>query len=406
MHSFYSIGFFGIPNLGDELLAAMVVAGLRAEFPGCTLRLQTRDARLSRRYAGIEAEFVEGHAPWPEYLRHLPHHVRAVARSDLVVIGGGGLIGDRYGWTAIPRYAIDACWAVLLGKPYVFVGLGVPGIRRRWLRPLTRFLCRHAAAACCRDPASAARLKALGGRDDVAVAPDLGNLVRMRFSSLPEPRGYALMNFREKPPLNESRLAELCGELVERCGELVLLVAEASDVGYYERIVAGWPARWQAATRIVNPLSLDEAIRWICEARVVAAERLHVNLLAAHAGRPLLTLDYEEKVGKFVASLGGGSLVCMLDEMGADWARRLVATDAPAWSSRLDELAREAQAGLVGTVRKGLNGRPYRARTRALALVHLLGIMLVTVACSVVVIVKRLLFGRRSRPHPALGSGG
>ena len=70
---------------------------------------------------------------------------------------------------------------------------------------------------------------------------------------------------------------------------------------------------------------------------------MHVNLLAAHAGRPLLTLDYEEKVGKFMAALEGGYLICGLDEMGVEPARKLMALQVVDQSGRLEELSSRAR---------------------------------------------------------------
>lgn len=394
MPIFYSIGFFGIPNIGDELLSAMVVEALEHEYPGCTTYLMTRSARISADYTGLHCHFVEGCAPEMKYLLNLPGHLRAVSRSDLILIGGGGLIADHYSWFSVIRYFIDVCWAILFSRPYVFVGVGVVGIRRRWLRPFVRFICRHARAVYCRDDKSAERFASFGGRTDVMVGPDLGNLAVERSIKPCETQAYALINFREKPPIEDHRIDELCRTLIEQAGEIVLLAAEQPEVDYYRRVVARWAEVEQAATRIVDPASLSEAIDWIRQARVVAAARLHVNVLAAHAQRPLLTLDYEEKVGKFMSALGEGYLSCGLDQIDAAQARRLMVLDGPNWSERLRALAEDTRRSFSDTVRIGLTGARYTLPTKVAALFHLLFALGLSMCWGMLVTVKRAFFGR------------
>ena len=394
MPTFYSIGFFGIPNIGDELLSAMVVEALEYEHPGCTMYLMTRSARVSADYTGLHCNYVEGYAPDINYLLNLPSHLRAVSRSDLILIGGGGLIADHYSWASVIRYFVDVCWGILLSRPYVFVGVGVVGIRRRWLRPFVRFICRHARAVYCRDDKSAERFAVLGGRTDVMVGPDLGNLAVERSIKPCETRAYALVNFREKPPIEDHRIDEFCRTLLEHTGEIVLLAAEQPDVDYYRRVVARWPTEEQTATHIVDPASLVEAIDWIRQARVVAAARLHVNVLAAHAQRPLLTLDYEEKVGKFMSTLGAGYLSCSLDQIDAEQARRLMVLDRPNWTECLRGLAETARRSFSDTIRSGLTGTRYTLSTKVAALFHLLFALSLSMCWGMLVTVKRAFFGR------------
>lgn len=89
--NFYNIGFFGGPNLGDELLCKCVADRLRETYPESTICVMTRNAKVSKRYTGAEVEYVKGYWPGPEYFLNLRQHLRAVANSSVVVIGGGGL---------------------------------------------------------------------------------------------------------------------------------------------------------------------------------------------------------------------------------------------------------------------------------------------------------------------------
>lgn len=173
LRSAYAVGFFGVPNLGDELLALCVTRRLRERWGARDVRVMVMSEEVARAYAGLrDVMLVEGFCPTPEYLRNICTHVSAIRRADVMTIGGGALIADAYTWTSILRYGVQAIWAVLLGKPYVFVGLGVSQIRRRWLRPIARFALKHAACVYVRDEKSAEQAERfIGSRQRIVVAP-------------------------------------------------------------------------------------------------------------------------------------------------------------------------------------------------------------------------------------------
>jgi len=392
--NFYSVGYFGAPNLGDELLCKCVVNRLREAHAANTVYIMTRSAEVSRRYTGLDGKYVEGYWPEPEYFQNLCGHLRAVSDSSLVVIGGGGLIADYYSWSSIPRYCIDALWAILAGRRYVFVGLGVREVSRWWLRQVARFVCTHAGALYCRDKGSAERLKELTRCNHIRTGPDLAYLAKIHAYEGSVDRDYALINVRERPPIDREKLSEFCRELLQGVGGLVLLSAEKPDTDYYKRVVDDWDAREQAATRIVEPKSLNESIEWIQAAKFVAAERLHVNILAVRTGRRLLSINYEDKVKQFIDMLSGEPLVCSLEELGAQQAKRLLASGIPRWSVSPGELEAWAKRIFDEIIRGGLAEHSCGLWVRFIAGAYLFALMGFGVLYSAAVLVKRAVFGR------------
>ena len=393
MPTFYSIGFFGAPNFGDELLCKTLVDHLVNTIDDADVRVMTRSSEVSSSYTGLETMLIEGWAPTPEYTRHLVQHLRAVWRSDLILIGGGGLISDHYTWHSAVRYFTDVCWAVLLQRRYAFVGLGVVGIKRWWLRPLVRFACRHAASIYVRDATSSTRMHELSGRTDIQIGPDLASLASLE--SPPEPTTpFALVNFREKPPINEAGLRDLIETLADRVGRVVLLPAQAADLRYYRHIVSGLPAHTQNLVHIEGMTSLGDAITHIAQAQVVVAERLHVNVVAAQKQKRLLVLEYEHKVTAYMESVGTGHLTCSLQDIGAEHALGLLSLDPPNRTSRLLSLQSEAGAALKAAVATGLSAKKHAAMTRVGATCHLGWLIPLIGTYGVLILIKRLLFGR------------
>jgi polysaccharide pyruvyl transferase WcaK-like protein len=370
-YSFYNIGFFGGENFGDELLCRSVINRLREVYLKSNIYVMTLDTEISRKNTAAEVEYIKGGWPGVDYYLNLGQHLHAVINSSVTLIGGGGLIADHYDWTCLPRHCIDVLWSILLGRRYVFVGLGVYKVRRWWLRRLAKFVCLNAITVYCRDADSAERIRKLTGREDIKVGPDLANMARGLLSHKSGQKNYALINIREKPAIEEQKVTELCRELLKNVDMLVLFSSERADTTYYNRLMANWDSEMQTATKVIEPQNLDEGIRWIQQARFVAAIRLHVNVVAVHAGKKLLTITYEEKVKQFIDILGDKSLVCSLEEVGADQARRLLASKPPDRSAKLAEFEKQAKEQFDKTIEMGLVPGRYKTGRRFIAAVYL-----------------------------------
>lgn len=394
MPTFYSIGFFGAPNIGDELLCQAVSDCLENCWPGCRLFVLTADPNISRRYTKTSAMFVEGFAPQPEYLQNFKDHRRAIREADLLIVGGGGLIADRYSWAGLIRYAVDASLGIFLGKNFVLVGLGATRVRRRWLRPVAGFLCREAASVFCRDEESAALVSVYGDRGDVIVAPDIGYVINQVASEMPESGQYALINIREFPSIEKEKLYALSKKLVAEIGDGVLLAAEPGEARYFRQVLESFPDDLRRKMRICEPSNLEEVFTVIRGARVVVAERLHVNLIAMLMNRPTLTIYYENKVRYLMESAGRGQFGINLSDIGEQAAERALTLETPDWSSRTVRESEAARRALCSTVEQGLRASPPRWGRRLVALAIFASIMMVTMIRTPLLLAKRSLFGR------------
>jgi len=360
---FYVIGYFGEPNFGDELLCWVELRRLRQYFKGECSFLSVNGER-SRQYTDPDGYAIEGFFPSLAYYIHLGAHIRAIYQSDLLVIGGGGLLGDHYAWTAVPRYAIDALWATVLGRRFVLVGLGVRDIKRRWIRHLSRWLLANAVRIYCRDGASAERATYILPGANVRVGPDLAHLVRLERRT-ERSRRYTILNLRKDPPLDRGRVVELALIMQERFGYVVLLAAERVDLGFYRELVRLIPAQYQESFEICWPRTLEEAIDVISLAGLVVAERLHVNLVAVHAGVPVVAVAYEDKVREVLREITapGATRVVTLEDVGPRIIDGVGARQGGEIDLRVAEERRRAAERFDEAVRGGLScGRPALSR--------------------------------------------
>lgn len=303
------MGFWGVPNFGDEWLFRAGQSFLRAAFPDCRLSALVGSARVERRL-GRHADglaLLDGFFPDPAFFKKLPAIVQAIRTADLMLIGGGGLINDTYTSFSIPRYVVPALLATALGTPVVWWGLGVVPPRRRVLRSLAMWSLRHAAALLTRDQASRAYLQENGIA--ASLSEDLSVLGPAARSTVEPERATVagrslVVNFRDdRQDLAAGRLAFLEAQL-DRFDRVVLVAAEPCDEPVHANLLDELIRRRPLVAIEVLPATAYTQIQeTLAAASQVVSERLHVSLFALASGVPTTVLSYERKVDEVVGRL-------------------------------------------------------------------------------------------------------
>lgn len=167
-------GAYGAGNLGDEAILAGILSTLRAELPDAHLLVLSHDVDGTKRMHGVDAA-----APIPagiRSLRTLRETREALSETELVCIGGGGLLYD-HGFVRGRGNAIRTWWVrtELLRKwgiPYAFLAVGAGPVRGRTSRILLRRMLEGARFVTARDSASAQLLAEVAPRVAIATIPD------------------------------------------------------------------------------------------------------------------------------------------------------------------------------------------------------------------------------------------
>ncbi|MCH2153460.1 MAG: hypothetical protein MK089_08995, partial [Phycisphaerales bacterium] len=148
------------------------------------------------------------------------------------------------------------------------------------------------------------------------------------------------------------------------------------------------------AVEIAEMGTLESAIGLIDGAQAVVAERLHVNVVAAQRQKPLLVMEYEDKVGAYMQSVGTGYLSCSLQDISSAHAESLLQLERPDWSNNLAGLRQQARDVLDRTLESALAAPRPGLGARAMAALHLMWLLpLITIRGSLILI-KRAIFGR------------
>jgi len=339
-------GAAGYGNLGDDAVLEGMLAQLRdtveAEFTVVGGPFLEAAARLN-----VRAIAQEDAAAWLD----------AIEASDLVLIGGGGLLYDS---TFIPalaellaprsnslyQSAKIASAARIAGKPVALVGIGVGPLLTDGGRSAARFVADCAQWITTRDEHSERLLLELRvPRARVHVAcdpavflppppPGAGRewLTRRGLDALPRPwiglnarpwHHFPTLGGAQQEPGRELRaaLAAVAQTIIARTGGSLFLVPVQTAFDDDREVLAHLRDVIGSANRvslIEDPGDASMVQALIGELDLMVGMRLHSLIFAANAGTPFIALSYDPKVDAFAAAMAATEFCFPIEGLAAE----------------------------------------------------------------------------------------
>ena len=343
------IGHYGFRNLGDEAILAGMLSLLRETFPDGRWMVASGDPEDTRQRHGVLA--VDR--------TDVPLLLSEAYRSRMVIVGGGGLLSDQWGFRPehvlsrdagdIPGYLGPALAAAAVGRPVVVWGVGVGpfGGRRshRWVKALAEI----ASDFTVRTEEDRAELESIDIHTSLVTgdpawlmkATDLPADLAGTLSDLPRPIvGVAPRSWGSEPiqANREQMIAESLDAFCAKIGGSVVFVPmqelggdEFDDRRCCQRIV---DLMNTPNTHIVPPgLGPGQIIKAFGRCELALNMRLHGTILAALGGTPSVSVSYDPKVARLAGELGLRHL-CLSDEEYS--LSRLVESLESAWENYPD----------------------------------------------------------------------
>lgn len=301
-----AIGFYGAPNVGDEVLLDILVH--RVHELGGELVVASIDPVMTRRMHAVESiQFA-----------NIGDVGRALLHCDVLIMGGGGIFQDHHPFNLdalylpyvndISGYARPMLLAQQFGVPVIVWGHGVGPLRQNEPRALVSDLFEKAFAVSVRDEASLALLRDIGVRRAVEVAPDPGWLfakyhpVPVRVSTGESPKVLALVLREWEKGVWKPQLIEGLRRAVPADWSIQWIAFQAftegsgalSDLPLMEEFRASLGDR--PLDTLETPATPEEAWKLLSRADAVFSMRLHASVLALLAGRPTCGLEYDDKL--------------------------------------------------------------------------------------------------------------
>jgi polysaccharide pyruvyl transferase CsaB len=336
-------GSYGGLNLGDEAILHGIVGELRATLP-VEVTVFSRNAEDTRVRHQVERAVT---------VRELSREEARpeVARLDVLILGGGGLLYDASART----YLREVSLANELGVPVVVYAVGVGPLAEGAVRKAVHEALERVESAAVRDRRSRHLLEEIGVRREIHVTADPALLLD------PAPDGARLLD-------REGLTADspLIGLSVREPGE----AAPQLDVGHYHQLLANaadFMVDRYGASLVFVPMEVQHDVQHghaviarmvnarranVLKADYTAAEilalighfefalgmRLHFLIFAALQGVPFLALPYGSKVSGFLDEFG-----LSMPRVGNLGAGQLISYIDRAWDTRRDLRARIAE---------------------------------------------------------------
>jgi polysaccharide pyruvyl transferase CsaB len=286
-------GYYGFGNLGDEALLEVIVGRLRAIFPQLEIEVLSATPQMTAAALAVEA------AP-----RWNWRAVRgAIARADIVLSGGGGLLQSATSIRSLLYYAGILREAIRAKRKTMIFAQSI-GPLDRLGELIVRGFCKGLDRATVRDERSCEVLRALVPHVPIERTADpvfLYDVPEGQADLLgeglgPESGPYAVVSVRKVSGFRDGVgvVARAVDRLAERHGirTAFLPLGGAADAEVSTDII-----RACASTPVLLPeCSLAKAAAILRGARVVVGMRLHALILAARYAVPFLAIPYDPKV--------------------------------------------------------------------------------------------------------------
>lgn len=311
-------GFYGAGNLGDESILSSILSSIKKQSPNAEFTILSLNPVETRKLYSVNAVFRPDFGPkW--FQTDFKEMLNAIKKSDLVIIGGGGLLEDVHNYFSIPRYLHTVILAKLFRKPVMFYSVGVGPISNKVSKFMVRSICSISDLITVRDQKSKEILDHLGiSKVPIIVSEDPVFLLEAIDSNLAKK-----ILIKEKIPLNKpligvsvrqiewhnlnySCLAKFLDYLVSSQDVNIVFVpfgreASPTDLDLSRQIIDQMKHKAYVLEEIYSP---SETLGIIKQFNFLIGMRFHSLMMGAIAGIPTLGICYLPKVEALLTKLG------------------------------------------------------------------------------------------------------
>jgi polysaccharide pyruvyl transferase CsaB len=287
-------GYYGFGNAGDELLLGRIINDIRTVIPEAEITVFSQTPQKTADVHGVKA--VDRWSPVAV--------VTAIARTDILISGGGGLFQDSTGSTSLYYYLAIIALSSLLRKKIVVYGVGVSNLRRINSMLAARILgC--ADAITVRDEQSKQLLASWGiSKEKVTVTSDpvLSYESKFKKCSTGRPRIAFVLRPARNGVCPVEQFKFLANTLNRRLNAEILFIPfhPASDLAFTRAVMN----RMDVSSSLVTWERPEELYEVFSKIDLLISQRFHALILASLCGVPLLGISNFSKIVRFLHETG------------------------------------------------------------------------------------------------------
>jgi O-antigen biosynthesis protein len=316
-------GYYGFGNTGDEAILEAIIQELRELYAGIAMIVVSGDPSHTERNYPVQA------IPWADVQRIK----NEMALCDLVLLGGGGLFHDYWGFDpnavltsrhiGIAFYTSIALLSAILKKPLMLYAVGAGPLYSEMGKSFVSAIAEQARIVSVRDEESRDQLLSLGitNKSIHVTADPVYNLrATPGGNSLKNPEitgnpilGVTLRNwdFEIQPEIWELQIAQAIDAFLDlhSDGRAIFVPFQdveeqlLDDVRISER-VRGLMKNFERTTLYKSSHSTSEKAAILSECDLVMGMRLHSLILAIASSVPVVGLVYDPKVRYMMVQTG------------------------------------------------------------------------------------------------------
>ena len=321
-------GYYGFGNVGDEAILSGMLHDLLLLQPEINCTVVSGDPEQTIKYHNTQAVM------WTD----IDAIKKVVQQCDVVVIGGGGLFHDYWGFRAenvltpwhrgLSFFGSFSLLANLYQKPYVLYAVGVGPLTSGSGKSTTHNIFSNCQLATVRDQASLENLIDIGLEKSLLPFVTADPAYRMPNKAQGVAGQTSIMNnsgqdiplicvnlrywdFLVDPTHLELEVAKALDTFLARIeANLIFLPFQYEDSSKFENDYAVLNRVYkymEMRDRVVvydKPLTLESHATIIAECKLVLAMRLHATIFALNASCPVVSLAYDQKVDSAMKTFG------------------------------------------------------------------------------------------------------
>lgn len=299
-------GYYGFANAGDEaMLAAMIEAFADLE-PNIKITVISGNPADTRRRHGVRAV----------YRLNYPEIAKALARSSLLISGGGSLLQDVTSDRSLYYYLSIMMLAKKMSKPVMLYAQGIGPVRGSVAKNAMRVIGNMVDLITVRDEGSRLELASLGvTKPPVYVTADpvlamhpvdkeigRGILRRCGAEGAAPVVGMSVREWKDWTYYKQV-LAHTADQIIEKYGARVVFLPMQwpDDLEASRKIAARMKHK---PTLLPDEYTTSELLSLVGNLDILIGIRLHALIFAAVMQVPMIGVSYDPKIDRFLETLG------------------------------------------------------------------------------------------------------
>lgn len=279
-------GYFGFKNFGDEAILSVLVKKLQAN--GHRITIISSDPQYTKKqFRHIRSV----------YTFKFQDIIGAIAKSNVLVSGGGSLLQDVTSIKSLIYYLLVISIGLFLRKKVIIFAQGIGPIRSKFGQFLTKNILKHCDYVSVRDEKSLQLLNSWGINADLLCDPIFSTQ-----TDCSKKNNILAVQLRDFKTMNDDFIDRLAQKVVQDFSDI-----EVEIYSFQDAIDKNICEKFEKALKMLRPelkatlytgLSNDEIIQKLAKAQYLIAMRFHAIIIGLISRVKVLSINYDIKVEK------------------------------------------------------------------------------------------------------------